>query len=65
MPVIREPVRPVRIRLFCDVHPQTEMDRLPGTLLSNPPQYQFQCPICKVVQTERKPYPVIEYEDDL
>lgn len=53
-------VRTVRVRLFCP-HDDEEMKRLPGALLTNPPQYDYECRTCGYRERSRMAFPYLKY----
>lgn len=58
------PVQPVMHRLCCD-DPKcegAELRREPVVLTSSPPQYRYNCPVCKMPTTSTLQYPHISYE---
>jgi len=57
------PVRPIRVRLFCNFCPEVEMIR-DGAYPTAPPRYPHYCPICGDKQTTSAMYPHIRYVSD-
>lgn len=58
---VRNQVVPMRVQLRCECG--QFMSPTGITLMSYPPQYEHECPGCKIKMNMRRSYPYVEFND--